>query len=93
MIGTWDKETRSISTGRGQRNVSTQITRERILENSDLSALPRQRGVFIGAGVRPVLVKTIPWFEQPNLAKQLHAATANDTSDNEVAMTTATAQR
>lgn len=75
MIGTWDKQTRSISTGRGQRNVSTQITRERILENSDLSALPRQRGVFIGAGVRPVLVKTIPWFEQPALAKRLHNST------------------
>ena len=74
IIGTWDKHTRSISTGKGQRNVSTQLSREKILEVADLSSLPRQRGVFIGAGVRPVLVKTIPWFEQPALAKRLNGA-------------------
>src|SRR5699024_12431243 len=61
MIGTRDKETRSISTGRGHRNISTQISRERILEVSDLASLPRERAVFIGAGVRPAFAKTIPW--------------------------------
>jgi len=76
MIGTWDKETRSISTGRGHRNISTQISRERILEVSDLASLPRERAVFIGAGVRPVLVKTIPWFQQRALAKRLNDAYA-----------------
>lgn len=35
--------------------------------------------ILIGAGVRPVLVKTIPWFEQPALSKRLNIAYANST--------------
>lgn len=74
LIGTWDKETRSISTGRGQRSVSTQLSRERILEVAELSSLPKERGIMIGAGIRPTMVKTTPWFEQPELAHQLNLA-------------------
>lgn len=78
LIGTWDKQTRSISTGRGQRSVSTQLSRERIVEVAELSSLPKERGIMIGAGIRPTMVKTTPWFKQAELSKRLNDATVSD---------------
>lgn len=31
---------------------------------ADLGALPRRRAVAIASGVRPALIKVVPWFEQ-----------------------------
>lgn len=75
LIGSWDKQTRSVSTGRGARNVSQQITEKRILDVSDLlGKISKNRGVFFGAGCRPCLVKTIGWFDRPQLKKQMQEA-------------------
>src|SRR5699024_1253315 len=78
LIGTWDRQTRSLYTGRGQRSVSTQLSRERIVDVAELSSLPEERGIMIGAGIRPTLLTTTPWFKQAELSKQLNDATVTD---------------
>lgn len=61
LVGNYDKETSSVSTGKGQRNVSRQLTKELILEVSDLVAMPKGRAVVLGSGSRPTLIRTVPW--------------------------------
>lgn len=43
MIGDYDRLTSSTSTGHGQRTVSQQLHRERILDIADLTAMPKGR--------------------------------------------------
>lgn len=62
LIGDFDKQVRSVSTGRGQRNVTEQLTRERILDSADLQALPKGRAIVLGSGCRPAMVETQPWM-------------------------------
>ncbi len=62
LIGDYDRLSSSTSTSRGQRTVSHQNHRERILDVADLSALPKGRAVVLASGSRPVLVKTMPWM-------------------------------
>ncbi len=63
VIGDFDKTSRSVSTGKGQRNVSEQLQRERILDVSDLASLPRGRAVVLASGSRPTLIRTQPWMD------------------------------
>jgi hypothetical protein len=39
--------------------------RERVLQVSDLGALPPGRALVLASGTKPVLVETIPWWEGP----------------------------
>lgn len=75
MIGDYDKRTTSVSTNRGRRTVSEQLTRERILDVSDLSALPKGRAVVLASGARPALIRTRPWMTGP-YADQIRASIA-----------------
>jgi type IV secretory pathway TraG/TraD family ATPase VirD4 len=72
LIGSYDKETRSVSTrsnaslwGTGAQT-SRQLSRERILEVDDLAALPKGRAVVLSSGNRPTLVATVPWMTGPH---------------------------
>jgi type IV secretory pathway TraG/TraD family ATPase VirD4 len=74
LIGSYDKETRSVSTrsnaslwGTGAQT-SRQLSRERILEVDDLAALPKGRAVVLSSGNRPTLVATVPWMTGPHAA-------------------------
>ncbi|GAB3186161.1 hypothetical protein GCM10027060_26580 [Nesterenkonia halophila] len=61
LIGDYDRETASVSVGRGHRSVSRQLTRDRILSVDELSAMPKGRAVVLGSGSRPTLIRTVPW--------------------------------
>lgn len=65
LIGEYEKTQRSVQTGRGQRSVSEQVQRERIMTVDELSALPKGRAVVLASGSRPTLVRTVPWMIKP----------------------------
>lgn len=66
MIGDYDRLSSSTSHGRGHRTVSQQLHRERILDVADLAALPKGRAVVLASGVRPTLIRTVPWMVGPH---------------------------
>lgn len=66
LVGTYDRETSSVSYNRGVRSTSTSLKRERILEVQELADLPRGRAVMFSSGSRATLVKTVPWYEGPH---------------------------
>ncbi|GAA1882001.1 type IV secretory system conjugative DNA transfer family protein [Streptantibioticus ferralitis] len=72
LLGDFEPETTSVSTSRGEgRSHSTQVSTrvEKILEVSDLAALPRGRAVLFASGTRPVLIETEPWQHGPHAAQ------------------------
>lgn len=75
VIGDHDRITQSVSTGRGQRSVTRQTQRERIMDVSDLHALPKGRAVVLSSGSRPTLIRTVPWMRGPH-AEQVKASIA-----------------
>ncbi|WP_025620530.1 type IV secretory system conjugative DNA transfer family protein [Salinispora cortesiana] len=71
LIGEHDVTTRSTSssgTGWGQRSVSHATRRQRILDISDLHALPRGRMIVYASGAPPALARTAPWQTGPHAA-------------------------
>lgn len=78
LIGDYDKRTASVSTGKGGRNVSEQLTRERILDVSDLQALPKGRAVVLASGARPTLITTSPWMTGPHAEAVKASIAAHD---------------
>jgi type IV secretory pathway TraG/TraD family ATPase VirD4 len=62
MVGDYDRLSSSTSTGRGQRTVSQQLHRERILDVAALAAMPKGRAVVLSSGSRPALIRTVPWM-------------------------------
>jgi type IV secretory pathway TraG/TraD family ATPase VirD4 len=68
LVGTYDRETSSVSYNKGVRSTSTSLKRERILEVQELADLPRGRAVMFSSGCRATLVKTVPWYEGPHAA-------------------------
>ncbi|WP_434740672.1 type IV secretory system conjugative DNA transfer family protein [Micromonospora sp. SH-82] len=71
LIGEHDVTTRSTSSsgsGWGQRSVSHATRRQRILDVSDLHALPRGRLVVYASGAPPALARTAPWQDGPYAA-------------------------
>jgi type IV secretory pathway TraG/TraD family ATPase VirD4 len=68
LIGEHDVTTRSTTTsgtGWGNRSVSHGPRRQRILDVSDLHALPRGRMVLFSSGAPPALARTTPWQAGP----------------------------
>ncbi len=80
LIGDYDKRVTSVSTGRGQRSISEQLTRERILDVADLQAMPRGRAVVLASGTRPTLITTQPWMTGPHAEAVRSSITAHDPS-------------
>lgn len=69
LIGEHDVTTRSTSssgTGWGQRSVSHATRRQRVLDISDLHALPRGRMIVYASGAPPALARTAPWQTGPH---------------------------
>lgn len=66
IVGDYDRLSSSTSTGRGQRTVSQQLHRERILDVADLAAMPKGRAVVLASGSRPTLIRTVPWMVGPH---------------------------
>ncbi len=62
MIGDYDRLSSSSSYSYNYRSVNKQLSRERILDVSDLASLPKGRAVVFASGSRPTLVRTIPWM-------------------------------
>ncbi|MFC5128152.1 type IV secretory system conjugative DNA transfer family protein [Pseudoclavibacter helvolus] len=66
VIGDRDRQTSTTSYTRGQRTVSHNVNRERILDVDDLTAFPKGRAIVFASGSRPVLAKTVPWMSGPH---------------------------
>lgn len=66
LIGDYDRLSSSTSHSKGQRTVSQQLHRERVLDVADLGALPKGRAVVLASGSRPTLITTQPWMAGPH---------------------------
>ncbi len=78
VIGDYDRLSSSTSSGRGQRTVSQQLHRERILDVADLAAMPKGRAVVLSSGSRPTLIRTQPWMTGPHAADVRASIAAHD---------------
>ena len=63
LIGTYDRETTSVSMNRGIRSTSSSLKRDKILEVQELADMPRGRAVMFSSGNRAALLRTVPWFK------------------------------
>lgn len=75
LVGEFEMTARSTSRSSSGSSSSFQARRERILDVSDLRAMPRGRAVLLYSGTPPVLVKTVPWMTGPH-AKAIKDAIA-----------------
>ncbi|MGL5859365.1 MAG: type IV secretory system conjugative DNA transfer family protein, partial [Angustibacter sp.] len=73
LLGSYDRPTASVSTGRGHRSVSRQLHRERILDVAELAELPKGRAIVLASGSRSTLIRTQPWMTGPH-AEQVRAS-------------------
>ena len=80
LIGDRDKLAVSTSVGRGARNVSQHLQRERILDVADLAAMPKGRAVVLASGARPTLIRTRPWMTGPHADAVRASIAAHDPS-------------
>lgn len=80
LIGDYDKQIRSVATGRGQRTVNEQLVRERILDVADLQAMPKGRAIVLASGARPTLITTQPWMTSPHADAVKASIAAHDPS-------------
>ena len=78
LIGDYDRQASSVSSGRGGRSVNQQLHRERILDVADLSAMPKGRAVVLSSGNRPTLIRTQPWMTGPHAEKVKASIAAHD---------------
>jgi TraM recognition site of TraD and TraG len=63
LVGDYDKSTSSVSYNKGLRSTNHQLRRERILDASELAALPRGRAVMLSSGSPAALIETVPWMK------------------------------
>lgn len=78
LVGTYRRRTRSGSTSRGHRTASWSETDEQVLDVADLAALPPGRAVLFSTGVRPVLLRTVPWTVGEHAAEVRASILAHD---------------
>ncbi len=78
LIGDYDRQASSVSSGRGGRSVNQQLHRERILDVADLAAMPKGRAVVLSSGNRPTLIRTQPWMTGPHVEKVKASIAAHD---------------
>jgi type IV secretory pathway TraG/TraD family ATPase VirD4 len=76
LVGDYDRLSSSTSSSQGQRTISQQLQRERILDVSDLAAMPKGRALVLASGSRPTLIRTIPWMTGPH-AEEVRASIAD----------------
>ncbi len=69
LVGDHDVQTRSTSSSmRGGGSTSTQLRREKILDVSDITAMPQGRAVVLASGTPSVMLRTVHWSEHPQAA-------------------------
>lgn len=78
IVGDYDRLSSSASVTKGQRTVSQQLQRERILDISDLAAMPKGRALVLASGSRPTLVRTMPWMTGPYASRIRSSIAAHD---------------
>ena len=78
LVGDYDKRVASVTIAKGQRSISEQLHRERILDVADLAALPKGRAIVIASGARPTLISTQPWMTGPRAAEVRASIAAHD---------------
>lgn len=76
LLGDYDKRTTSVNHQRREQNVSRQLQRERILDVSELAAMPKGRAVVFASGARPTMIRTTPWMAGPH-ADAVRSSIAN----------------
>ncbi|PPG66028.1 conjugal transfer protein [Rathayibacter rathayi] len=84
LIGSYDRETTSVSFNKGVRSTSLSLKRDRILEPDELSALPRGRAVMLSTGNRAALLQTTPWHKNTTLTRLITTANAAAAQEVEV---------
>jgi type IV secretory pathway TraG/TraD family ATPase VirD4 len=79
FIGDYQYTGRTTSRGKNGRTTSVDPNRkERILEPDDLVSLERGRAIVFASGIRPVLIKTMPWMAGPDAEKIKTSIAAHD---------------
>ena len=73
LIGEHDIDIVSYNRGGGTHTYSTSTRRERILSAADIRALPRNEAILLATGIRPALIRLLPWYESRR-AEQIRAA-------------------
>ena len=63
IVGTHNVDVLSYSRGRGGGSTSTSTRRERILLASDVRAMPKTHAVLLATGIRPAMIRLLPWYE------------------------------
>jgi type IV secretory pathway TraG/TraD family ATPase VirD4 len=76
LIGDYEYTERSESHHGGQKSVSRSKKSERIMDVADLASLSLGRMVVFASGCRPALVRSIPWWQDKQLAKLNETAAA-----------------
>jgi len=64
-IGDREQLRGTLTRHNGSVSRSFQLTDKRTLTLADLTAIPRGRALIWAAGMRPVLIETIPWMRRP----------------------------
>lgn len=80
LVGDYDRRASSVSTTKGQRTVSQQLQRDRILDVADLAAMPKGRALVLASGSRPTLIRTQPWMTGPHAVAVRASIAAHDPS-------------
>ncbi len=78
LVGDYDRLSTSVSDARGQRTVSKQLHRERILDVADLAAMPKGRALVLASGSRPTLIRTVPWMSGAHASAVKASIVAHD---------------
>ena len=65
IIGDHDVDVLTFSRGQGGGSSSTSTRRERILPAAAVRALPKSQAVLLATGVRPAMIRLLPWYDGP----------------------------
>ena len=65
IVGEHDVDVLSYSRGHGGGSSSTTTRRERILPAAAVRALPKTHAVLLATGIRPAMIRLLPWYTGP----------------------------
>ena len=68
IVGEHDVDVVSYSRGQGGGSSSTTTRRERILPAAAVRALPKTHAVLLATGIKPAMIRLLPWYEGPRKA-------------------------
>ncbi len=68
IVGEHDVDVLSYSRGQGGGSSSTTTRRERILPAAAVRALPKTHAVLLATGIKPAMIRLLPWYDGPRKA-------------------------